>query len=361
MGASPLICGVGKAVEPERLGKVSFSAKDRCYGERNGSEKLSDLHRAAAERNSGGNLKQGAWSHCEGLEERSRLQQRERKGPPRHGGRENAAPLFFTTSKSVNSSDALSKYEVQLVLGKGRYSQVLQVQCRHTGLQFALKTAQKRPTMISDEGSDYKREIEVLRLCQHPCIVTLHHVLETRDKAYLFLELATGGSLFDRISAHGHFDEGRGRKVLRMILKGVSYLHDNGITHRDVKLENILFKSEREDSQVVITDFGLAHIQQQTSHGGGGGGGEIVQTPSSRNRTAECMSTTCGTAEYMSPEMLEGEEYGQKVDVWAVGVVVYAVLSGEMPFLESPERGGRARFYQDIKGGQYSLSAEVGK
>lgn len=249
------------------------------------------------------------------------------------------------TAASSIAREIASKYDIQQLLGQGKYSEVVQVQCKKMQTQYALKIVHKFP---SDQSS-YRLEVSLLSRCQHPSIVALHDVVYTRDKAYLFLELAAGGDLCDRISAWGHYSEAGGRAVLKMVVDGVSYLHSNGITHRDLKLENLLCKTRREDSQIVIADFGLAHVQS-----------------GSRDETRSCpqdgdgMSTTCGTAEYMSPEMLEGEQYCAKVDIWAVGVVAFAVLSGEMPFEESVERGGRARLYQHILKGQYSFSAEVG-
>lgn len=232
------------------------------------------------------------------------------------------------------------RYDIKGLLGKGRYSHVMQVQCRSTGEQYALKVAQKLQKL---EGNDYKVEISVLGRCCHPSILSLHEVLYSWDTVYLLLELAAGGDLLDRINTQGPFSEIRGKAVLRMIASGVSYLHDKGITHRDLKLENLLFKCQSEDSQILITDFGLAHV---------------AASPGSRRNMCE----TCGTAEYMSPEMLSGEEYCNKVDVWGLGVISYVVLSGKMPFVEGTEVSGgrgRVRLYHNIIKGSYSFSDQV--
>lgn len=247
----------------------------------------------------------------------------------------------------------LNKYNTKAVIAKGRYSSVLAVENRKTKEQYALKVIDKY-SHNEIEGQQYDAEVKILKYCRHPNIVTLHETIQSSNKVYMVLEYAHGGDLFDTINTCGHFREKRGKEILRMIMGGVSYLHGNGITHRDLKLENLLFKYPTEDSQVLIADFGLAHCNHlwpQDSNWINNGCG---QEKSSRNVG---MSTTCGTAEYLSPEMLEGEEYCEKVDMWAVGVVAYVVLSGAMPFVEG--EGGRARLYHNIKKGCYSFSNQV--
>ena len=345
MGAAPLLCG-GKAlnaVEPVRAEKLSTGAADLCYSGDNPGKTppysiFLEKYGGKPSRREG---ELGKWH---------RAGRKSAPGSVKRASSDAALAVQEFPHLGANTSSVAravaSRYHVQQLLGKGKYSQVLQVQCRTSGLQYALKAVQKR-----EEGNSYKLEIEVLSRCQHPGIIRLHHVLHTRDRAYLFLDLAAGGDLFDRISALGHFGENRAREILRMIVDGLSYLHGVGVTHRDVKLENLLCKNRREDSPILITDFGLAHTRSV-------GDGQ-KDWDGKRLRVEAYMSTTCGTAEYMSPEMLEGEEYGAKVDMWAVGVVAYVALSGEMPFEAAPERGGRARMYRDIKMASYSFSAEV--
>ncbi len=247
------------------------------------------------------------------------------------------------SSSILLAEQVVHHYVIQSVLGRGKYSHVLHIHSRRTSEEYALKVVQKLSKILED-GDGYQVEIGILSQCSHPNIVALHGIFHTRNKAYLFLELASGGDLFDRISAKGRFSEVRGRSTLRMILAGLSYLHDNGITHRDLKLENVLYKSRDADSRVLLADFGLAHVATD------------------RTLYSEAnMSATCGTPEYMSPEMLEGEEYCRKVDMWAVGVVSYVVLSGQMPFVEGEGGGGRgrAKLYQDIRNGEYSFTDKV--
>lgn len=242
-----------------------------------------------------------------------------------------------TTGNTVSLSigaHILKKYDVKALIGRGSFSQVLRVENRTTQELYALKMIEKHPT----EGNRYEVELSVLRRVRHPNVITLFEVFQSNNKMYMILELATGGDLFDKIHTRGHFKEKHGRNVVRMILNGLAYLHSMRITHRDLKLENLLFKYPGDSSQIIISDFGLAHMK-------------------SSDGEEEGMSTTCGTAEYLAPEMLEGEVYTALVDMWAMGVIVYVVLSATMPFNDD----NRARLYQKIKMGQYSFTAQVGK
>lgn len=343
MGAAPLVLrgNVAAGVKKANLKELSSS---QCYGAVDGHQ--CSLFQEGI-KHGGKTVEPASWG-SEGPE----AEKIKTGFNPRECAISNGAASNRTETSFI-AREIASKYDIQDLLGQGKYSQVVQVQCKSTQTQYALKIVHKYP---SDQSSSYKLEVSLLSRCRHPSIVALHHVVYTRDKAYLFLELAAGGDLCDRLTAQGHYSEAGAKAVLKMVVDGVSYLHSNGITHRDVKLENLLCKSQREDSPVMIADFGLAHVRSdwcdQTRL-------DWCDRTRTRPPDGSRMSTTCGTAEYMSPEMLGGEEYCAKVDMWAVGVVAYAVLSGDMPFEDSPERGGRAKLYQHILKGQYSFSAEV--
>ncbi|KAG8144015.1 hypothetical protein E2320_001145 [Naja naja] len=155
-------------------------------------------------------------------------------------------------------------------------------------------------------------ELCVLPKVRHTNIIQLIEVFETQERVYMVMELATGGELFDRIIAKGSFTERDATRVLQMVLDGVKYLHTLGITHRDLKPENLLYYHPGMDSKIMITDFGLA---------------------SARKKGDDClMKTTCGTPEYIAPEILIRKPYTNSVDMWALGVISYILLSGTMPF-----------------------------
>ncbi len=230
------------------------------------------------------------------------------------------------------ATQVLKRYEVKALIGKGSFSKVLRIEDRSTKERFALKVIEKLPA----QGNRYMIELNILKRVRHPNVVCLHEVFHSNRKVYLVLELAFGGDLFDRVYTKGYFSEVPGRKIVHMTLSGVAYLHNLGITHRDLKLENLLFRESGDDSKILISDFGLAHMRSETGD----------ENP---------MSTMCGSPEYLAPEMLQGEEYTELIDMWALGVITYSVLSRSMPFMDE----SRARLYQKITKGQFSFTDEV--
>lgn len=224
-----------------------------------------------------------------------------------------------------------AKYDIKALIGRGSFSRVVRVEHKSTRQPYAIKMIETRYR----EGREVcESELCVLRRVRHTNIIQLMEVFETVERVYMVMELATGGELFDRIIARGSFTERDATRVLQMVLDGVKYLHALGITHRDLKPENLLYYHPGADSKIIITDFGLA---------------------SSRKKGDEClMKTTCGTPEYIAPEILVRKPYTNAVDMWALGVISYILLSGTMPF----EDDNRMRLYRQILKGKYSFSGE---
>lgn len=222
-----------------------------------------------------------------------------------------------------------AKYDIKALIGRGSFSRVVRVEHRVTKQPYAIKMIDRI------QGKEvFESELCVLRRVRHAYIIQLVEVFETRDKVYMVMELATGGELFDRIIAKGSFTEKDATRVLNMVLEGVHYLHSLGITHRDLKPENLLYYHPGHDSKIMITDFGLS---------------------ASRKGTDNYMRTTCGTPEYIAPEILARKPYTCQVDLWAVGVVTYILLSGTMPFDDE----NRSRLFRLILKAKYSYAGEV--
>lgn len=242
---------------------------------------------------------------------------------------------FIPRQLSRQNAQFLCKYDLQNVIGKGSFSEVLRVKHKETNELFALKIINK-DNSCGYKTSNNERELMILKRTKHPSIVTLYEVFEAPDKMYLVLDLAMGGDLFERLSTKGHFNETLASSTIAMVTSGLAYLHGLGITHRDLKLENLLYKFPGDKSQVMISDFGLGHICDEKNKPVG-------------------LWTTCGSAEYLSPEMLDGDMYTNVIDSWALGVITYAVLCGTMPFI-SPNRAILLRM---IKSGDYAFTDEV--
>lgn len=209
---------------------------------------------------------------------------------------------------------------------------MVRVELKVSKQPYAIKMIEVKP---KEGRAVAESELQVLRRVRHPYIVQLIEVFEAPDKTYLVMELATGGELFDRIIAHGSFTEKDATKALQMVLEAMRYLHSLGITHRDLKPENILYYHPGNDSKLLITDFGLASSRKS--------GGDVT------------MNTTCGTPEYIAPEVLLRKPYTNAVDCWSVGVITYILLSGTMPF----DDDNKSRLYRLILKGDYNFNGEV--
>lgn len=221
-----------------------------------------------------------------------------------------------------------AKYDIKALIGRGSFSRVVRVENKVTKQPYAIKMIDR--TLGKDV---FEAELSVLRRVKHPNVILLVEVFESKDKVYMVMELATGGDLLDRIISKGYFAEKDAASVVRMVLSGLKYLHSLGITHRDLKPENLLYYHPGHDSRIMITDFGLSAAKRTSD---------------------EFMQTTCGTPEYIAPEILARKPYSSLVDLWAVGVIAYILLSGTMPF----DDDNRTRLYRQILKAKYSYVGE---
>lgn len=222
-----------------------------------------------------------------------------------------------------------AKYDIKALIGRGSFSKVVRVEHRVTKQPYAIKMIDRI------QGREvFESELAVLRRVRHTHIIQLIEVFETKDKVYMVMELATGGELFDRIIAKGSFTEKDATRVLNMVLDGVHYLHGLGIAHRDLKPENLLYYHPGHDSKIMITDFGLSATKKGPDN---------------------FMRTTCGTPEYIAPEIIARKPYTCNIDMWAIGVITYILLSGTMPFDDE----NKTRLYRLILKAKYSYAGEV--
>uniref|UniRef100_A0A2N9E6C6 non-specific serine/threonine protein kinase n=1 Tax=Fagus sylvatica TaxID=28930 RepID=A0A2N9E6C6_FAGSY len=205
----------------------------------------------------------------------------------------------------------LGKYELGRTLGEGNFGKVKFAKNIETGQSFAVKILEKNKIIHLNITDQIKREIGTLKLLKHLNIVRLHEVLASKTKIYMVLEYVTGGELFDRIAYKGKLKEDEGRKLFQQLIDGVSYCHNKGVFHRDLKLENVLVDAK---GNIKISDFGLSALPQ---HFRGDG----------------LLHTTCGSPNYVAPEILANRGYdGATSDIWSCGVILYVILTGYLPF-----------------------------
>ncbi|KAJ3057122.1 serine/threonine-protein kinase KIN2 [Rhizophlyctis rosea] len=152
------------------------------------------------------------------------------------------------------------------------------------------------------------REAAIMLLLQHPHIVRLHEIMANPEYYYMFFEIVNGGQMLDYIISHGKLREKSARKFLRQIISAIDYCHENSIVHRDLKIENILIDKA---GGIKLIDFGLSNLYSPTTQ----------------------LSTFCGSLYFAAPELLNARAYtGPEVDVWSLGIILYVLVCGRVPF-----------------------------
>lgn len=227
--------------------------------------------------------------------------------------------------KVLHQQPIQTLYEMHEIIGHGKFSTVYRAQRRNPGDQrkddenVAVKVINR--TRMSDDNRDLLRsEVNVLKLLNHPNVVALRHVITSReqnkDMLYIVMEYIPGGELWRAIDEFGPVSEDIAHRLMVQLLKTIEYLHRSGILHRDLKCENILLtEMDPRNATIKIADFGLA----------------CLCGPSTK------LTQPCGTITYVAPEVLTMEGYGQKADVWSLGVILHLMLTGKLPFPVSPK------------------------
>lgn len=215
---------------------------------------------------------------------------------------------------SPNSPEALlnqikiGHYILLETLGSGSFGKVKKAKHQITGHTVAIKILNRNKIKSLDVVGKIRREIQNLKLFRHPHIIKLYQVINTPSDIFMVMEFVAGGELFDHIVKNGKLNETVGRKFFQQIISGVAYCHRHMIVHRDLKPENLLLD---ENMNVKIADFGLSNMMKD----------------------GEFLRTSCGSPNYAAPEVVSGELYaGPEVDIWSCGIILYALLTGTLPF-----------------------------
>lgn len=202
----------------------------------------------------------------------------------------------------------MDDFEMLRVLGKGTFGKVVMCKEKATNDIYAMKILKKDVIVAKDEIAHTLTENRVLQMTNHPFLTSLKFSFQTNDRLCFVMEYVNGGELFFHLSRERVFSEERTRFYGAEITLAIEYLHKLGVVYRDLKLENLLLDS---DGHIKVTDFGLC--KEEITYG-------------------QTTRTFCGTPEYLAPEVLEDNDYGRAVDWWGVGVVMYEMMCGRLPF-----------------------------
>ncbi|XP_078516645.1 serine/threonine-protein kinase MARK2 isoform X1 [Lissotriton helveticus] len=210
-------------------------------------------------------------------------------------------------STSVDDQPHIGNYRLLKTIGKGNFAKVKLARHVLTNKEVAVKIIDKTQ-LNSSSLQKLFREVRIMKVLNHPNIVKLFEVIETEKTLYLVMEYASGGEVFDYLVAHGRMKEKEARAKFRQIVSAVQYCHQKLIVHRDLKAENLLLDA---DMNIKIADFGF----------------------SNEFTFGNKLDTFCGSPPYAAPELFQGKKYdGPEVDVWSLGVILYTLVSGSLPF-----------------------------
>ncbi|XP_063674315.1 SNF-related serine/threonine-protein kinase-like isoform X15 [Bolinopsis microptera] len=229
-------------------------------------------------------------------------------------------------------SNIAGLYDLDKVLGKGHYGIVRLARHVFSGQMVAVKVIDK--TKLDQRETDHLlKEVQCMKLVRHPNVVRLYHVITTKNKLYLVLELGSGGDLLDYLNKMPDgIGEERTREYFGQIIRAIAYCHHLHIVHRDLKPENIIFNEDY--SVLKLTDFGFSN---EFSPG-------------------EKLMTYCGSWKYSAPEILLQEEYDPPaVDVWSLGVMLFQMVAGRLPFSEV----NQSETLTKIMDGSYEMPDEI--
>ncbi|CAN6357975.1 unnamed protein product [Urochloa humidicola] len=217
----------------------------------------------------------------------------------------------------ASAAELLRRYQLGEELGRGEFGVTRRCIDAATGETLACKSISKRKLRSSVDVEDVRREVAIMRsLPEHASVVRLREAFEDADAVHLVMEVCEGGELFDRIVSRGHYTERAAAGVIRTIMEVVLHCHKHGVMHRDLKPENFLYANTSENSPLKVIDFGLS----------------VCFKPGDR------FSEIVGSPYYMAPEVLK-RNYGQEIDIWSAGVILYILLCGVPPFWAETDEG----------------------
>ena len=227
--------------------------------------------------------------------------------------------------KVIGYSNLFDFYEIKETLGKGKFGLVKSAIHKKTGKTVAVKIMDKKEMDLIDMELS-RREIEILKMCQHPHIIRLLDIFENQDYIFIVMEALKGGDLFTYLEKRDFkITEKRAQELIIQLGTALYYLHSFGIAHRDLKPENIMMENDSETAGCKLVDFGLSKIIGPN----------------------ESSTDSFGSLSYVAPEVLMRKPYGRAIDVWSLGVIAYMLLGRVLPFDDEDDREIARQTIQD--------------
>jgi len=242
-----------------------------------------------------------------------------------------------TTPRAVTS---MNDYIIgKCISDDGSFGIVHLVKSKTTNQLYVMKKMSKREIESSDMVEQIHTEIRIHKSLDHPNVVKVIDSFEDQKYLYVILEYMFKGDAYDMLHVENKyemFEENAAKPFVRDIASALCYIHEKGIVHRDMKLENLLVD---EFGTIKLADFGwavdttsLPTLEVPAPQPPTKLKGKITKKDRDREKMEDEMTILCGTTEYMPPEMLQGQKYSFGVDVWAAGIVMFELLTGDIPF-----------------------------
>ena len=199
-------------------------------------------------------------------------------------------------------------------IGSGTFGSVWKVRHKITNQIYAIKVINKEYIIKENMLEQIKKEIEIMYKVNHPNIIKLYSHFEDDEDFCLIMEYASRGQLYSFIKKQKKLNQISSKQYIKEIISAIKYLHslDPPIIHRDIKPENILLDN---NGNCKLCDFGLANF-------------DIKNNDNELNKK----ENYCGTPEYFAPEILNKSSCGKSVDIWAIGILLFEMLTGRPPF-----------------------------
>ena len=232
-----------------------------------------------------------------------------------------------------SKQNCIEDYTIGKLIGTGAYASVKSAFLKSENKTYALKTYEKYRLTDPSKKKNVDREIDILKKLNHPNVVRMYDLIETPKQLHLVLELIPGGSLgsYLKKKPNKRFEELECKIMFKQIVSAIEYIHSQKVTHRDLKLENLLLDSS---GMIKIIDFGFS-------------------TCFSHEKKVKIF---CGTPTYMAPEIVSRKEYlGPPADIWALGILLYVMLVGFFPFRAPTDR----ELFKKIEKGLFSIPNHV--